>query len=126
MAEAHYITMAPHDGSLGPIAEMAAVHLMASIPNFLILEHLEDDVPQRYEVMSGQPEVVDSYIAVPDGPGLGVDIVEEACAKYPSEGNISQPEDTYDYQYFWARENRATWLSNQEKERSDYRPGSIF
>lgn len=126
MAEAHYITMAPHDGSLGPIAEMAAVHLMASIPNFLILEHLEDDVPQRYEVMSGQPTVVDSHIAVPDAPGLGVDIVEEACAKYPSKGNISVPEDTYDYQYFWTRENRATWLSNQEKARSDYRPGSVF
>lgn len=126
MAEAHYITMAPHDGSLGPIAEMAAVHLMACIPNFLILEHLEDDVPQRYEVMRGQPTVVDSHIAVPDAPGLGVDIVEEACAKYPSEGNISLPEDTYDYQYFWTRENRATWLSSQEKERSSYRPGSVF
>lgn len=126
MAEAHYITMAPHDGSLGPIAEMAAVHLMACIPNFLILEHLEDDVAQRYEVMSGQPEVVDSHIAVPDAPGLGVDIVEEACAKYPSDGNISVPEATYDYQYFWTRENRATWLSDQEKERSDYRPGSVF
>jgi len=126
MAEAHYITMAPHDGSLGPIAEMAAVHLMACIPNFLILEHLEDDVTQRYEVMSGQPTVVDSHIAVPDAPGLGVDIVEEACVKYPSEGNVSQPEDTYDYQYFWTRENRATWLSSQEKERSEYRPGSVF
>jgi galactonate dehydratase len=54
MAEAHYITMAPHDGSLGPVAEMAAVHLMATLPNFLILEHLADDVPQRYEVMSGR------------------------------------------------------------------------
>jgi len=126
MAEAHYITMAPHDGSLGPIAEMAAVHLMACIPNFLILEHLEDDIPQRYEVMSGQPTVVDSHIDVPNEPGLGVDIVEEACAKYPSEGNISLPEDTYDYQYFWTREKRATWLSTQEMERSNYRPGSVF
>ena len=53
IAEAHYCTMAPHDGSLGPVAEMAAVHLMATLPNFLILEHLEDDVHQRYEVMTG-------------------------------------------------------------------------
>lgn len=126
MAEAHYITMAPHDGSLGPIAEMAAVHLMATLPNFLILEHLEDDVPQRYEVMTPQPKVVDSHIAVPDAPGLGVDIVEEACAKYPSEGNISMPEDRYDYLYVWTREGRARWLSTQETPRSDYRPGSVF
>src|SRR5690606_31889348 len=30
LAEAHYITFAPHDGSLGPVAEMAAVHLCAT------------------------------------------------------------------------------------------------
>ena len=52
MAEAHYILVAPHDGSLGPVAEMAAVHLVSTLPNFLILEHLEDDVPQRYQVMT--------------------------------------------------------------------------
>jgi galactonate dehydratase len=105
---------------------MKAVHLMACIPNFLILEGLGDDVPQRYGVISGQPTAVKSHIAVPDAPGLGVDIVEEACAKYPSDGNVSQPEDTYDYQHFWPRENRATWLSSQEKEQSEYRPGSVF
>ena len=73
MAEAHYVTVAPHDGSLGPVAEMAAVHLTATLPNFLILEHLADDVPQRYKVMTGQPEIVDSHIVVPDVPGLGVE-----------------------------------------------------
>ena len=110
MAEAHYITMAPHDGSLGPVAEMAAVHLLATLPNFLILEHLEDDVPQRYEVMTGQPEVVDSHITVPDDPGLGIDIVEDAIANYPSQGNISQPAEGYDYQYVRAVSGRAAWL----------------
>ena len=33
MAEGHYITMAPHSGSLGPVAEFAALHVMATIPN---------------------------------------------------------------------------------------------
>ena len=126
MAEAHYITMAPHDGSLGPVAEMAAVHLMATLPNFLILEHLEDDVPQRYEVMTGQPQVKDSFITVPDEPGLGIDIIEEAIAKYPSAGNVSIPEDTYDYQYVFARQNRAQWLSRGRTEGSGYRPGHIY
>ena len=110
MAEAHYITMAPHDGSLGPVAEMAAVHLLATLPNFLILEHLEDDVPQRYEVMSGTPDVVDSHITVPDAPGLGVDLVEDAIARYPSSGNISVPDGTHDYQYVRAMSGRAAWL----------------
>ncbi|MDA0748410.1 MAG: mandelate racemase/muconate lactonizing enzyme family protein, partial [bacterium] len=126
MAEAHYITMAPHDGSLGPVAEMAAVHLMATLPNFLILEHLEDDVPQRYEVMTGQPEILNSHIRVPDTPGLGIDIVEEAIAKYPSKGNISPQPDTYDYEYVHARTGRARWLSHTPTERSDFLPGSVF
>lgn len=126
IAEAHYCTMAPHDGSLGPVAEMAAVHLMATLPNFLILEHLEDDVPQRYEVMTGQPEIVDSHIIVPDSPGLGVDIVEEAIAHYPSSGNIGMPDDSYDYQYVHARQGRSLWLSEHETPAPDYRPGQIF
>jgi galactonate dehydratase len=111
MAEAHYILMAPHDGSLGPVGEIAALHLDATLPNFLIQERLEDDVPQRYEVMQPQPKVVDSHIAVPDSPGLGVDLVEEAIARYPSQGNISPPDPKEEYVYFRARERRARWLS---------------
>lgn len=126
MAEAHHITVAPHDGSLGPVAEMAAVHLMATLPNFLILEHLEDDVPQRYEVMTGQPQVVDSHIAVPDAPGLGIDIVEEAIAKYPSTGNIAPPDDAYDYQYICTRDKRAQWLSGNATKPPGYRSGQIY
>ena len=45
MAEAHYITMAPHSGSLGPVAEFAALHVMATIPNALMLERIEFDWP---------------------------------------------------------------------------------
>lgn len=55
LAEAHYITFAPHSGSLGPVAEIAGLHLLATLPNFLIMEHLEDDVPQRYEVIDPLP-----------------------------------------------------------------------
>lgn len=126
MAEAHYITMAPHDGSLGPVAEMAAVHLMATLPNFLILEHLADDVPQRTEVMTGQPQIEESHIVVPDAPGLGIDIDVEAIAKYPSEGNVSMPEETYDYRYVYARHARSKWLSGEQTPPPTYRPGHVF
>jgi L-alanine-DL-glutamate epimerase-like enolase superfamily enzyme len=126
LAEAHYALMAPHDGSLGPVAEMAAVHLLATIPNFLILEHLEDDVPQRYEVMTGQPVIADSHILVPDTPGLGVDIVEEAVARYPSAGNIAPPNAAYDYQYVAARPRRARWLGGGGNEPRAWRAGHVF
>ena len=32
MAEAHNIMVAPHSGSLAPVAELAALHVLASIP----------------------------------------------------------------------------------------------
>ena len=126
MAEAHYITMAPHDGSLGPVAEMAAVQLLATIPNCLMLEHLEDDVPQRYEVMTGGPEIRAGCIRVPDSPGFGIDIVEEAIRRYPSEANVSPPEPTYDYQYVYPRRRRAEWLSRRRTDKPDYLAGSIY
>jgi galactonate dehydratase len=110
MAEAHFITFAPHSGSLGPVAEMAAVQLLCTLPNFLILEHLDVDVPQRYEVIDPQPEIVDGHIVVPDRPGLGVDIVEEAIANYPSTGNVSPPNPDAEYVYFQARRQRSRWM----------------
>jgi galactonate dehydratase len=119
LAEAHYVTFAPHDGSLGPVAEMAAVHLCATLPNFLILEHLEDDVPQRYEVMDPQPTIVDGFMQVPDGPGLGIDIVEEAIAKYPSTGNVSPPNQE-EYLYFQARYGRASWANRTWGQANDF------
>ena len=87
MAEAHYITVAPHSGSLGPIAEYAAIHVLASIPNALILERVHDDVPVRYDLVQPHPETVDGYIEVPNRPGLGVDIDEDVVAAHPSQGN---------------------------------------
>ena len=107
MAEAHYITFAPHSGSLGPVAEFACLHLLATLPNFLIMEHLEDDVPQRYEVVTPLPEIVDGHILVPDAPGLGVDLVEEAIAHYGPVGNVSEPNPEEEHVYFRARRGRA-------------------
>jgi len=89
MAEAHHIVVAPHSGSLGPIAEFAALHVLAAIPNTLILERLEDDWAGRYEVTDPVPRTVDGYLPVPDRPGLGVDIVEDAVARYPSKKNVA-------------------------------------
>jgi galactonate dehydratase len=91
MAEAHHIMMAPHSGSLGPVAEYAALHFMASIPNALILERLEDDWEERRNVIVPHPQQQDGYIAVPDRPGLGCDIDEDVVARYPSQGNVMAP-----------------------------------
>jgi galactonate dehydratase len=94
MAEGHYITMAPHSGSLGPVAEFAALHVMATIPNALMLERLEFDWEGREDVIAPAPKVVDGHLAVPDAPGLGVDINIEEIRRYPSRRNVRViPED---------------------------------
>ena len=116
MAESHFITMAPHSGSLGPVAEYAALHVMATIPNALMLERLEFDWPGRDEVITPAPKVVDGHIAVPDVPGLGVDIVEDEIVKYPSRFNVRNDEGVYEpgthaeSTYFQARLRRAATL----------------
>ncbi|MBZ0304021.1 MAG: mandelate racemase/muconate lactonizing enzyme family protein [Anaerolineae bacterium] len=110
LAEAHAITVAPHSGSLGPVAAYACLHLLASLPNTLIMEHLEDDVPQRYEVVTPLPVIEAGHILVPDAPGLGVDLVEEAIAKYPSRGNVSPPDPNEEPVYILARTGRARWI----------------
>jgi galactonate dehydratase len=91
MAEAHYIMVAPHSGSLGPVAEYAALHVLAAIPNGLILERVEIDVPVRYEVIRPHPVQKDGYISVPTAPGLGCDIDEAVAARNPSRANVSVP-----------------------------------
>lgn len=87
-AEAHHIMMAPHDGSNGPLCEAAAVHVMASVPNFIILEHRADDVPWRYELVTELP-VVSGYIEVPRRPGLGVEVNEDVARAHPGGANVA-------------------------------------
>jgi galactonate dehydratase len=121
MAEGHFITMAPHSGSLGPVAEFAALHVMATIPNALMLERIEFDWPGRYAVVRPVLKVEDGAIAVPDTPGLGVEIVEEEIARYPARRNVADlpGDDGWAYEpgtvaeavYFQTRLRRATRLS---------------
>ena len=82
MAEAYYVRVAPHNAS-GPVGTAAAVHLDASIPNFLIQEFFVAQAPWIEEVVSGAPRVVGGCLTVSDAPGLGVELDEEAAAAHP-------------------------------------------
>lgn len=91
LAEAHFITVAPHAGTLGPVAEVAAVHFLASIPNALILERFEDDWEGKRKTVISPIECANGFIRVPDAPGLGVEINEEFIASHPSQCNVRLP-----------------------------------
>lgn len=81
-ADAHYISFAPHNPS-GPVANAASLQLAACCPNFHILEIVYDDVTWRKDVTDEKLEYKDGYMTVPDKPGLGIEINEEACLQHP-------------------------------------------
>ena len=91
MAEAHHIMMAPHSGSLGPVAEYAALHLLSAIPNTLFLERIEDDWDGRAHTALPALQQQNGFLTVPTAPGLGVDIDEDFVARFPSQANVSIP-----------------------------------
>jgi galactonate dehydratase len=95
MAEAHGISVAPHN-PLGPIATVANLHLAVATPNHLIQEVMRSDVPWRDEIVTGVPPIVAGHMAPPEAPGLGIDIDETAAAAHPY-----QPEP----QYRWFHED---------------------
>jgi galactonate dehydratase len=82
-ADAYYMMLAPHNVG-GPISTATALHVAASVPNFKIQEHF-NDFAEAYvkEVAPGNPEVVDGYFALPQGPGLGVTLNEDVVAEHP-------------------------------------------
>jgi galactonate dehydratase len=91
IAEAHHVMLAPHSGSLGPVGEYAALHVLAACPNGYILERIEDDWEGRAKTIVPHPIQKDGHLAVPDAPGLGCDIDAEFVAAHPSEANVSIP-----------------------------------
>jgi galactonate dehydratase len=65
--------VAPHNPG-GPICTLAAIHLAASIPNFLILEQMEEERPIREAICTHPPRVVDGSFLLPTEPGIGTDL----------------------------------------------------
>jgi galactonate dehydratase len=75
MAESYYAAIAPHN-PMGPISLAAGIQLDASIPNFLCQEQVS--LGEGY--LKDPFQVRDGYIDLPTGPGLGVELDEEALA----------------------------------------------
>ena len=84
-ADAYYVLIAPHNVG-GPVSTAAALHLAACTTNFKIQEHFNDFCePYVKESAPGNPEVIDGYFALPQGPGLGVTLNEEVLQAHPRQ-----------------------------------------
>lgn len=97
MAEVYYAAVAPHN-PLGPISLAACLQLDACTPNFLIQEH--PGMAEGWDLGQGylkKPFVVeDGYVAVPDGPGLGIELNDEVVAERAYAGDWDTPRLTHD------------------------------
>jgi galactonate dehydratase len=82
MGEAHYVVVAPHN-PMGPLATMVNVHFAAATPNFLILEYHPDDESPRKDLIRDPILVKDGYLPIPEKPGWGYEVNEEAFRQYP-------------------------------------------
>jgi galactonate dehydratase len=82
MAHARFLPVAPHNPT-GPVMNAMTLHFAASIPNFCILETIAVDVPWRKEIVRESLLFSNSEIKIPNVPGLGLELDEEACARHP-------------------------------------------
>lgn len=73
LADTYYVSVAPHNSG-GPIETLAAIHLAASIPNFLVLEQMENEQLARARICTDPPAIHDGHFTLPTRPGLGTDI----------------------------------------------------
>ncbi len=92
ICEAAALPVVKHSlGELG-VAAFAATHVIASTPNFLYANQsyaslLADDV-----IAGGAPTYVDGCLAVPDAPGIGVELDRDRVERYAALYR-DQPED---------------------------------
>jgi galactonate dehydratase len=81
VAEAAGLSVSPH-GPASPVGNMAAAHVCAGLPNFLILEFSYGEVPWRSELIDPPEQLDRGAIRLTSRPGLGIRLNERTVAKY--------------------------------------------
>lgn len=71
----------------GGLTWMSNIQLVAAIPNRMILESCRHYNPFREELFKEPIVVKNSYAEVPDKPGLGLEIIDDADKKFPYDPN---------------------------------------
>jgi D-galactarolactone cycloisomerase len=78
LAHALHVPYAPHVGASGAVCAAASLQLAAAMPNFLTLECMVFPNPLRdrltREPVGAADSLEDGTLAVPQGPGLGIEL----------------------------------------------------
>ena len=93
------VPMAMHFAG-SPVSCMANVHCAAATENFLVLENHSVDVPWWNDLVEGveKPIVNHGFITVPEKPGLGITLNDEAMKAHvmPNSGGYFEPTTEWD------------------------------
>jgi galactonate dehydratase len=82
-AEADMVAVSPHNYNSTTLALSATVHAAACMPNFTLTEYFLPYEPFASVVARNPLVAKDGYVTLPDAPGLGLDIIEEAVRARP-------------------------------------------
>lgn len=99
------VPMAMHYAGL-PIGAFASVHCAAATENFLACENHSLDVPWWQDLVEGveKPIINKGFITVPDKPGLGITLNEEALKEHLLPGTgFFEPTPQWDKEHSWDR-----------------------
>ncbi len=98
-AEEGGVAMAMHFAGT-PVSFMANVHCAAATNNFLALEHHSVDVDWWEDAVkvtgSGKPLFENGFAPVQDGPGLGIELVDEVLKEHLYEPGYFEPTPEWD------------------------------
>lgn len=86
MAEPYYAQIAPHLYA-GPVEGAANVHFAASLPNFLILESIEQWSGFHSRILKKPIRWENGYVIPPTEPGLGIELDEAVAEAHPYTGS---------------------------------------
>lgn len=83
VAEAHDVLVIPHN-PLGPVSTAACLQICASIPNLGIQELPGFCLNGQEDAMVKKPLCFeDGYLMIPEAPGIGIELSENASELYP-------------------------------------------
>ena len=104
LAMEHGIGMALHMAG-SPVNLFASVHCAAATENFLVMEHHNVDDAWYDTLVDGvdKPIIQNGYIKVPDRPGLGFDLNEQAIKEVTKERELFQPTPEWNEEFSWDR-----------------------